>query len=289
MKIKSIVILLACLLLLSGLTLTAKACCEGDPPGNPTCYECEEGVWVLKDWAECGQHSDCTGECHGGCYLCTCSDDPSKCTGECHNGCSGGSCVNDDTKCNATNCEECVNGSCESKCDPSTESCCDGTCFNFYTHMCCGGNICRQPGCDDWDCTHCVEGECLPCLSKPSDYEELMECSGTIVNDPDWTPQPNGCSSPLGNNPAYYECGEASSFLDACNDHDTCYQTCGSNRTSCDDTFDWNLYLVCQPFSGDCEDACDYWRDIYVAFVRSMGQPHWEADQVLACACCDCE
>lgn len=131
MKIKSIVILLACLLLLSGLTLTAKACCEGDPPGNPTCYECDEGVgvWVLKDWAECGQHSNCTGECHGGCYLCTCSDDPSKCTRPCHT-CSGGNCIDDQSKCTGE-CHTCSGGYCEdedSKC--ASDKCCDdGTCI----------------------------------------------------------------------------------------------------------------------------------------------------------------
>ena len=59
MKIKSVVILLICLLLLSGLTLPATACCEGDPPGNPTCYECEEKVWVLKDGKDCGEDVDC--------------------------------------------------------------------------------------------------------------------------------------------------------------------------------------------------------------------------------------
>ncbi len=71
--------------------------------GYGYCYECIDCGCVLKDWAECGQHSDCTGECHGGCYTCTCLDDSSKC--------------------NAANCEECNNGICEDRCVPLGEYC----------------------------------------------------------------------------------------------------------------------------------------------------------------------
>jgi hypothetical protein len=104
-------------------------------------------------------------------------------------------------------------------------------------------------------------------------------------------PQPNGCSSPLPNadNPAGYVCGEASSFLNACNAHDTCYQTCNSNKTECDGSFDWNLWNVCNPLSGECRAACDYWKTIYVGAVVNWGQPSWEGDQVNACACCGCQ
>ncbi len=211
---------------------------------------------------------------------------------------SGEECCKGDC-CDPDDCKSCIGGSCVMCNGDPDMSCCDGECFNFYTHMCCGGNICRQPCCDDWDCKHCVEGTCLPCLSKPSDYEELMECSGTIVDDPDTEPETNGCSVPYFicylfqincNNPAEEECGEASSFLEACDAHDTCYQTCGSDRIgSCDASFSSNLWLVCNPLSGQCRVDCLWWRDKYVGAVLLFGEGAWEDDQVNACACCDCE
>jgi len=79
MKIKSVVILLICLLLLSGLTLPAIACCEGTPPGDASCYICEGGVWVLKDSAGCGKDSDCA---EADCYHCVDCDCVYKCTTE---------------------------------------------------------------------------------------------------------------------------------------------------------------------------------------------------------------
>ena len=83
-------------------------------------------------------------------------------------------------------------------------------------------------------------------------------------------------------------CVEASSFLNACNEHDKCYQACGSSKYDCDYQFSQNLASVCAPFSGDCEDACDWWADTYAGAVVLWGQPYWEDDQVLACVCCDC-
>lgn len=72
MKIKSIVRLLTCLLLLSGLTVPAIACCEGEPPGDPFCFTCEDGVWVLKDWADCGRAATCGDPSCYECVSCIC-------------------------------------------------------------------------------------------------------------------------------------------------------------------------------------------------------------------------
>jgi len=74
MRMKYPVVLLITLLLfrLSGLAI---ACCEGDPPGNPDCYTCEDGVWVLKDWADCGQDSDCGDPACWDCVDCDCECD----------------------------------------------------------------------------------------------------------------------------------------------------------------------------------------------------------------------
>ena len=86
------------------------------------------------------------------------------------------------------------------------------------------------------------------------------------------------------------ECGEASSFLEACDAHDTCYQTCGSDRIgSCDASFSWNLWVVCNPLSGQCRVDCLWWRDQYVGAVLLLGEVPWKNNQVNACACCNCE
>ena len=110
------------------------------------------------------------------------------------------------------------------------------------------------------------------------------------MDDPDTEPQPNGCSSPVppADNPAGYICGEASSFLNACNTHDTCYGTCGSNQTSCDLSFDSDLWNVCNSLSGECRDVCFDKKSLYVGAVVTLGQSYWENGQVGACACCDC-
>ncbi len=184
--------------------------------------------------------------------------------------------------------------------DPSTNKCCHnlneiccGTecCDWTIGEVCCGGDeCCNAPGCDSSDCEQCVNGTCEPCLEKASTYEELTGCSGEVVADPDWTPQPNGCSNPLGgDNPAMECCGLDSSFKPACDAHDTCYQTCNSIKLECECEFSNDLHAICEPFSGTCKSKCEEFADIYVGAVTLSGQPAWEADQVLACTCCVCE
>jgi hypothetical protein len=75
------------------VNLPAVACCEGLPPGDPSCYECEDGKWVLRDWAECGQTLDCTfgGEGCEICVECMCEDDDTLC--EPYECCIDGSCI----------------------------------------------------------------------------------------------------------------------------------------------------------------------------------------------------
>ena len=148
MKIKFL-IGLSCLLLLSSVTVPTIACCEGDPPGNPACYECEDRAWVLKDSAECGQDSDCTGACHNGCSDCSCANDDTKCTG-CKS-CVDGECEDDNSKCSTIlNCEECNNGTCENRCPPLGKYCdWAGECVE-----------CRSTAhCDD-ECKQCLDNEC---------------------------------------------------------------------------------------------------------------------------------
>jgi hypothetical protein len=247
-------------------------CCYGDTCVTSCPYGgcCNEGACVTT----CPYGDCCNGTC--------CSAGEECCGGEC---CDPDDCCDDQECCDAS--ETCCNGEC---CNNYSGICCDGQecCDWTIGEVCCDGKCCDADCCDSWDCEHCVSGTCEPCLEKASDYEELMQCSGAIVDDPDWTPQPNGCSSPSGNNPAWYACGEASSFLNACNAHDTCYQTCGSSKYNCDEQFSQNLAAVCAPFSGDCEDACDWWAETYVGAVVNWGLPYWKDGQVNACACCDC-
>jgi hypothetical protein len=213
-------------------------------------------------------------------------------------------CEDYDYLCSEVDCEVCVDGDCESECS-SAENCCNGECCNNYSGICCGDNecchwtegevccvdtCCNPACCDSSECEHCVEGECEPCLSKPADYDELEACTGEIVPDPTWTPQPNGCSSPTGNNPAGGVCGEASSFLSACNTHDTCYQTCNSNWSACDGDFYQDMMGICAPLSGTCKSVCEWWAGTYYTFVSGgAGLEAWKEDQVDACACCYCE
>jgi hypothetical protein len=105
------------------------------------------------------------------------------------------------------------------------------------------------------------------------------------VDDPDTEPQPNGCSwSP--EDPA--GCG-TTSFTASCNAHDTCYQTCNSNKDSCDNDFLNNLMAVCTSHPpGECRDDCIFWASWYVWAVEEYGDGAYEDDQVGACACCDC-
>jgi len=151
MKIKSIVILLPFLLLLSGITVPATACCEGDPPGDPDCYVCEDGAWVLEDGAECGVDSDCGPPGCWNCVNCQCEYQCNDCQvcwagscvlkygancavdldceygGEGCESCVDCICEDDDSKCDTANCYECSNGSCVYKC-ASDECCIDGEC-----------------------------------------------------------------------------------------------------------------------------------------------------------------
>lgn len=173
-------------LLLFSPCVPVVATCEGDPPGHPFCYECKDGVWVLRSFAQCGQDSDCTGECHDGCpphCLCEidaskcigdcnsclpfagwCYDDPRECPGECDS-CIHGNCEDIDSDCD--DCETCLNGSCDPDCSP-TQTCCNDTCCN--SGNCCNNTTCCTNSNDvcctdsgDYCCQHgetCCQGNC---------------------------------------------------------------------------------------------------------------------------------
>lgn len=113
-----------------------------------------------------------------------------------------------------------------------------------------------------------------------------MDCS-KVVLDPDYTPSPNGCGSaggpPVPDNPT--GCSDTS-FLDACNAHDTCYGTCGNNKDICDSGFLDAMLAVCMESS--CAYACSEAAYGYYDAVHNYGSSAYESAQVEACACCDC-
>ena len=110
-------------------------------------------------------------------------------------------------------------------------------------------------------------------------------------------PQPNGCSVPPSlcqlfgvdcNNPAGCE---NTSFLDACNQHDVCYQTCNHPKNDCDDNVFYNaLVNKCNGVPpGTCHDNCIDYASKYVTGVEEVGLESYHEDQVAQCACCDCD
>ncbi len=121
-------------------------------------------------------------------------------------------------------------------------------------------------------------------------WAEVVACSNLEQRPGD--KDPNGCSIPPffveegqdPNNPAGCE---DTSFLAACNAHDECYQTCESNKESCDGTFYSNMLEdVClgSPCIGVCSRSASTY---YNAVFGALGLIAWKADQVLYCVCCD--
>ncbi len=120
----------------------------------------------------------CNGACcRVGRECCTDSDSP-YCCWEGHTCCNG-------YCCKTSNCLECDGqGHCISTCDPNTEACCDGECYNITTQKCCtdGENkwvcdkdeICCDGTCCDRDTeTCCDDGTCEP---KCEDGEPTGQC-----------------------------------------------------------------------------------------------------------------
>lgn len=121
------------------------ACCPGSPPGDPSCYKCEGGVWVLKSWADCGNDDDCSG-CKT-CESCDCEDDDEACD-------SGEICENGDC---------CVDfgGDCD-----TDDECCTGKC-NPYSHTCVECEYNSDCGECEWCEDYLFWGYCVSILPCP--------------------------------------------------------------------------------------------------------------------------
>ena len=99
---------------------------------------------------------------------------------------------------------------------------------------------------------------------------------------------PTGCLSP------------SSSFIGPCSAHDICYQTCNSNKASCDTNFNDTMADICY---GDiivgCDEpgvgvdrlnyylSCNSYRNEYRIGVEKLGRPAWRSRQVDYCNCCN--
>jgi hypothetical protein len=106
------------------------------------------------------------------------------------------------------------------------------------------------------------------------------------VQWPGYTPTSNGCTG-VPDNPAGGACGEASSFLNACNAHDECYGRCGSTQGECDGQFGNNLDVVCRQLTSTCYASCVDWALIYNTAVELIGEGYWQNGQLQSCGCCN--
>jgi hypothetical protein len=138
--------------------------------------------------------------------------------------------------CDPAACEDCnwTTGVCESRC-PDCQTC-DGA-----------GN-CRD--CDPNHCETCIDGKCVVCGGDPTATcrdghcccaaNGCGACGGPSIPD-----NPTGCSD--------------TSFLDACNAHDTCYATCDNDlnhKTVCDNAFFITMLNVCDGSNPACTTLC---------------------------------
>lgn len=81
------------------------------------------------------------------------------------------------------------------------------------------------------------------------------------------------------------------SFTGVCNDHDECYQTCDSSRSTCDVGLCGGMNGVCNDLTGPnrvlCRIPCLGFSATYCDVVKAWGNSAWEGDQVQFCVCCE--
>lgn len=82
-------------------------------------------------------------------------------------------------------------------------------------------------------------------------------------------------------------------FVDACNGHDCCYGTCGSDKAQCDDAFRSGLHAACNqahPNPGILGTAlafyCNEIAEQYYKAVAQGGDAAFQSGQAEVCDCC---
>jgi hypothetical protein len=106
----------------------------------------------------------------------------------------------------------------------------------------------------------------LPLIGSPASAVGGRQVD--VARQADW--QPNGCTSPFGNEPS------GASFLGACNEHDRCYYQHSDplGKSGCDLRFLWNMNASCtRAANGNAGLAayCYAWAAAYYAAVGLLG------------------
>ena len=120
-------------------------------------------------------------------------------------------------------------------------------------------------------------------------YADVESCPRLLQSDADY--DINGCTaSPdtvrgvvFGTVQGLVSVGNEGSVEDyPCNQHDLCYETCGSNRAGCDDRFEDDMVDAC----GD-DLVCKLLAHGKATDVRAIGWIAFRREQKEHCLCCD--
>ena len=121
---------------------------------------------------------------------------------------------------------------------------------------------------------------CTP--NEPCDDSFTCPGGATPQADPNNPATTNGCgpsSFPLA--------GPSFSFLECCNQHDICYETCGSSKIACDNDFYTCMFCSCGAEYDDffSQLACEELACSYFQAVDEFGCSAFGAAQEQACIC----
>ena len=164
----------------------------------------------------------------------------------------------------------------------------------YYSLECvpkCGPDQIRPPG--ERMCTYCPGSDKKPnadktaCLVKECrdvwNYSGFSQCdAGRKQRSP--PPAPNGCSAPFDHH------GALANFTEACNNHDTCYATCGADKGTCDRQFGSDAYRICKRKYSALNllrYMCFGEAELFEESVKLFGRRFYEERQVSLCQCCN--
>jgi hypothetical protein len=107
------------------------------------------------------------------------------------------------------------------------------------------------------------------------------------------TPNQNGCGAKNGFKIPFQDTG-LWSFTPACNAHDLCYGTCGSDKADCDRKFRDDMYEACEAYNRwllpplgrmSIYRACKAEAYTFYKYVKNCGQGPFDAGQVEGKTC----
>lgn len=205
--------------------------------------------------------------------------------------CSDGNPATIDDHCENSTCGGGTNPSCNFvPFDPATQGCCDGVIFDRTTQGCCYAPA--FPGLFSGTVYNPALECCGPSrVVDKSDLSDLSQCPNRQGQRP---PRSNECGGEGGqgfpNNPVLpLGCIDVS-FGPACNDHDECYDVCGSSKIVCDAQYLIRLQTIYtttfSSLSPICLAACLESALVYAGAVITGGGPFYEAGQRYGCVSC---